>query len=124
MPIYEYGCLACRKRSSIFVRSMSSNVDARCEHCGSTKVRRLLSRFAVGRGALNLDDDSALDSFDENDPRAMARLMRQMGEDAGDDMGPEMEQMISRLEAGEDPEAVMADAEAGGMGDDFGDEDF
>ena len=124
MPIYEYGCLACRKRSSIFVRSVNATVEAKCEHCGSTKVRRLLSRFAVHRGAVNLDDDSALESFDESDPRAMARLMRQMGEEAGEDMGPEMEEMISRLEAGEDPEAVMADAEAGGMGDEFGDDDF
>lgn len=120
MPIYEYRCLACRKRTSVFVRSVSSPVNAACDHCGSKKMTRLMSKFAVHRAAPNFDDDSAMDSFDENDPRAMARLMRQMGEEAGEDLEPEMEHMISRLEAGEDPEAVMADADAGG--DDLDDE--
>jgi hypothetical protein len=98
-------------------------VKAACEHCGGKKLKRLISRVAVHRGGINLDDESSFDNIDENDPRQMARLMRQMGEEAGEDMDPEMEQMISRLEAGEDPEAVMAEAEGGGMGDDF-DDDF
>jgi putative FmdB family regulatory protein len=124
VPIYEYRCLACKKRTSVFVRTVSTPVKgAACEHCGAKKLQRLFSRVAVHRGAVSLDDDAAMDSFDENDPRAMARLMRQMGEEAGEDMGPEMEQMISRLEAGEDPESVMSDAE-GGMGEDYGDDDF
>jgi hypothetical protein len=84
-------------------------------------MARLMSRFAVHRGALNLGDESAMDDFDENDPRAMARLMRQMGEEAGEDLDPEMEHVLSRLEAGDDPEAVMADA-GPGTADDLGDE--
>jgi hypothetical protein len=85
-------------------------------------MTRLMSKFAVHRGAINFDDESAMDNFDENDPRAMARLMRQMGEEAGEDLDPEMEHMLSRLEAGDDPEAVMAEADGGD--DDFGDDDF
>ena len=121
MPIYEYRCLACRKRASVFVRTVSSAVNAACEHCGSKRMARLMSRFAVHRGALNLGDESAMDDFDENDPRAMARLMRQMGEEAGEDLDPEMEHVISRLEAGDDPESVMADA-GPGTADDLGDD--
>jgi|CXWL01.1.fsa_nt_gi putative FmdB family regulatory protein len=127
MPIYEFGCLACRKRTSVFVRSVSSPVAAVCEHCGGTNLRRLMSKFAVHRAAINFDDESSLGSIDESDPRQMARIMRQMGEESGEGLEPEMETMISRLEAGEDPEAVMADSEGGmgGMGgDDFGDDEF
>jgi len=121
VPIYEYRCLECRKRTSVFVRSINSPVDAACEHCGGKKMIRLMSRFAVHRGAINFDDESSLGDIDESDPRQMARLMRQMSEEAGEDIDPEMGEMISRLEAGEDPEAVMADAEGdtGGFDDDF-----
>lgn len=121
MPIYEYRCEACRKRTSVFVRSVSSPVRAVCEHCGSKKMSRLMSKFAVHGAAISFDDESAIGSIDENDPRQMARLMRQMGEEAGEPLDDEMEHMLSRLEAGEDPEAVMADADGG---DDFGDDDF
>ena len=123
MPIYEYRCLACRKRTSIFVRSVSSPVRAVCEYCGGKKLQRLFSRVVVHRGSINLGDESSFDNIDESDPRQMARLMRQMGEEAGEGMDPEMEKMISRLESGEDPETVMADAD-GGMGDDYSDDDF
>ena len=125
MPIYEFRCLACKKRTSVFVRTVSSPVNnAACEHCGGKKLERLFSRVVVKRGGVNLDDESSFGNIDENDPRQMARLMRQMGEEAGEPMDAETEEMISRLESGEDPEAVMADADGGRMGGDFGDDDF
>jgi putative FmdB family regulatory protein len=124
MPIYEYRCQACNKRTSVFVRSITSPVRAACEHCGSKKLTRLISRVVVHRGASSLDDDSAFEDVDENDPRQMARLMRQMGEEAGEEMGPEFDEMVSRLEAGEDPEAVMSSMDDGGMAGDSADDDF
>ena len=122
MPIYEYRCLACKKRTSVFVRTVTTPVKgAACEHCGGKRLERLFSRVVVRRGGVNLDDESSFDNIDENDPRQMARLMRQMGEEAGEALDDETEEMISRIESGEDPEAVMADA---GGGDDFADDDF
>ena len=35
MPIYEFRCNACRRRTSVFVRSVNSPVTGACEHCGS-----------------------------------------------------------------------------------------
>ena len=83
-----------------------------------------MSKFAVHGAAINFDVEASLGSIDENDPRQMARIMRQMGEESGEGLEPEMESMLSRLEAGEDPAAVMADSEGGMGGDDFGDDDF
>jgi putative FmdB family regulatory protein len=120
MPIYEFRCLDCKRRTSVFVRSISSPVSAKCEHCGSAKMARLLSKFAVHRPGVSLDDDSAFDNIDENDPRAVARMMRQMGEESGEDMGAEFEEMVGRMEAGESPESVMG----GDAGDDYGDDEF
>jgi hypothetical protein len=53
-----------------------------------------------------------MDSIDENDPRQMARLMRRLTDAAGEPLDAPTEEMIRRLEAGEDPEKVeerMAD---------------
>jgi putative FmdB family regulatory protein len=122
VPIYEYRCLACKKRTSVFVRSVSSPVTAACEHCGGKKLSRLMSKFAVHGGRMDFDDPSSFD-IDESDPRAMARWARQMQEESGEELGPEFDDMMSRIEAGEDPDAVMGE---GGMdgGDDFDDDDF
>lgn len=121
MPIYEYRCNACKRRTSVFVRSVSSPVRAACEHCGGKKLSRLVSKFAVHDGRLNFDDPSSMGSLDENDPQAMARFMRQMGEEAGEDMGPEFDEMIGRMERGEDPESAMGDSAVDdlGGGDEF-----
>ncbi len=117
MPIYEYRCLACKRRTSVFVRSVTSSVAARCEHCGSARLSRLISRFATPRAGLNLNDAGAMDDLDENDPRAVARWAREMKDEMGDDLGPEFDDMITRMESGEDPEAIMSDATDSFAGD-------
>ena len=121
MPIYEYRCHVCRKRTSVFVRSVSSPVTAACEHCGGKQLSRVMSKFAVHGGKISMDDPSSMD-IDENDPRAMARWARQMQEESGEDLGPEFEDMVSRIESGEDPDDVMG--EPGADADFGGDDDF
>jgi putative FmdB family regulatory protein len=120
MPIYEYRCLACTKRTSVFVRSMSSTVSASCEHCGSKKLTRLVSRVAVHRGGDgDMDDLGGMDDVDESDPRSVARWARRMRDEMGEDMGPEFDEMVGRMEAGEMPDDLPGDD---GFGDD--DDDF
>jgi hypothetical protein len=46
----------------------------------------------------------------------MARAIRHMADEMGEDLGPELEEAISRLEAGEDPEAIERDLEESGFG--------
>jgi len=88
-------------------------------------MERLISKFAVTGRAKEQSDppgDAAdprmekmmaemereMSGMDENnpDPRAMGRLMRKMSEATGQGVPAEMEQMIRRLEAGEDPEKL------------------
>jgi putative FmdB family regulatory protein len=121
MPIYEYACADCKRRSSVFVRSASSAAPAACEHCGGAKLSRVMSKFAVHGGRFNLDDPSSMGGIDESDPRAMARLMRQMGDETGEPMEPGFEELIGRMEAGEAPESAMAASALDDYGDD---EDF
>lgn len=108
MPIYEYRCHACRKRTSVFVRSMSAQVKAACEHCGSRKLSRLISRVAVARssggGSAEGFDESMLADVDENDPRSVARFARRMRDEMGEDMGPDFDEAVSQMEAGQFPD--------------------
>jgi putative FmdB family regulatory protein len=57
MPIYEYQCEACGKRSSALLSSYSSP-DPVCPHCGKPLLRRLVSTFAtVSSGESHGGDD-------------------------------------------------------------------
>jgi putative FmdB family regulatory protein len=46
MPIYEYVCEECGKRSSALLPRFSSP-DPECPHCGKPALRRLVSTFAT-----------------------------------------------------------------------------
>jgi len=50
--------------------------------------------------------ESMFDSVDENDPRSVGRAMRKLAETAGEPIEGEMEEVVRRLEAGEDPESI------------------
>ncbi|HSD09496.1 MAG TPA: zinc ribbon domain-containing protein [Candidatus Binatia bacterium] len=117
MPIYEYRCNQCRKKVSILTLRVTEKVDERCEHCGSTRLTRLLSRFATTRSEESrldsLADPSNLSGLDESDPRSMARWMRKMGKEMGDEFGgAEFNEMIDEMEAGNMPDEGGGDLEA------------
>jgi putative FmdB family regulatory protein len=124
MPIYEFRCQACRRRVSVFQRSMSEPAATSCPHCGGA-LTRLVSRFAVVRpeGAAldDLDDESLLADVDENDPRSVARWARKMGSQVGEDLGPEFDEMVDRMEAGEMPDDMLAEGGDDGEDDLLGD---
>ncbi|MCS6801018.1 MAG: zinc ribbon domain-containing protein [Chloroflexota bacterium] len=110
MPIYEYRCNGCRKRQTLFFRSVATVTDPVCPECGSRDMRRLVSLFAVLRSEESrlddLADPSAFGDLDENDPRSIARWARRMGAEMGEELGPEFDEMIERMEAGEMPDEM------------------
>jgi len=110
MPIYEYRCPACGKKSSrIWLRLPSAGDEASlaCPACGASKLARLMSRFSSPkseeRRMASLADDSSLAGLDENDPQGMARLMRKMSEETGEPLEGEDAELLERMEAGELP---------------------
>lgn len=132
MPIYEYGCYDCHKRVNVFFRSFAevATKPAACPRCGGTHLKRLISKVAIVRSEESrmesMADPSSLAGLDENDPKSMARWMRKMSSEMGEDLGPEFNEVVDRLEAGEDPEAIeqsMPDlvgaAGTGGADDDW-----
>jgi putative FmdB family regulatory protein len=113
MPIYEYFCRDCRKRSSILVLNIRSSSPAVCRHCGGANLNRLLSRFAAPKSEEarieSLIDPTKLGGLDENDPQSIARLMKKVGKEMGDDLGEGVEAMMD--EAGDDG-GVPADTDS------------
>jgi putative FmdB family regulatory protein len=119
MPIYEYRCEPCRRRVQVLTLRASEAPDPVCDRCGNRQLSRLMSRFAVARSEESrldaLSDPAQLSGLDESDPKSVARWMRRMGREVGEDMaGPEFDQMVDELESG----AADSDdgGEAGGTG--------
>lgn len=135
VPIYEYRCQDCKRRVSVFWRTFSDAEDETpaCPRCGGANLARLVSRVRLVHSEESRLDDLAdpgnLPDFDENDPKSLGRWMRKMSQEVGEDLGPEFDEVVGRLEAGEDPEEIEksmpelmgeggADALGGGL-DDF-----
>src|SRR5690242_5086500 len=62
VPIYEYRCGACGKRSSALLPSYSSP-DPACPHCSKPELKRLVSTFATVRSEDGGDDFGGDDDF-------------------------------------------------------------
>lgn len=93
-----------------------------CPKCKKKKLERQVSLFSMTSGdkdepGADMDFDpkmeQALDrvmqeagNIDENDPRQAAQLMRKFADMTGMQFKGSVEEAISRMEAGEDPEAV------------------
>ncbi len=142
MPIYEYYSPDTNKIYSFFARSLSAGrAIPKCPDNPKSKMERLVSRFAVTGRAKEKPEgaDAAMDprmervmaemeremaSMDEQnpDPRQLGRLMRKMTEATGQKIPGEMEQMLQRLESGEDPEKL--EEEFGGALDQIGEGAF
>lgn len=112
MPIYEYRCGKCGRRYSVLTLRVSEEPSPQCDRCGSRSATRLMSRFAMPKSEDarldSLSDPSALGGLDESDPKSVARFMRKMGKEMGEDLG------------GEDFDQMMEDIESGGDGGDDG----
>ena len=112
MPRYDYRCKECQHTFTLAYPSYEDveHTTPACPKCVSTNLSRLIRRvaFAMGDEARmeRLADPARLDGLDEDDPRAMARLMREMASEVGEEAGPEFHEAVDRLEAGESIDSI------------------
>lgn len=108
MPIYEYRCGACDGVSAVFVRSTSGELRPTCEHCGSSKLKRLMSRLSRVKSDQQVMDDLGMPSPDGTieDPRQIGRWVERRFEDYGMDVPTETREMIDAARDGEMPDPV------------------
>lgn len=131
MPIFEYYSPDTNTIYQFFARSQQQCGSVpRCPDGPEHRMERRVSSFAVTHGygddeseALGTygPDDAKLEAainqiehefrgIDESDPdpKQMARMMRRLQEVTGHRLPDTMQEMMGRLEAGEDPEALEA----------------
>src|SRR4029079_15786300 len=98
VPIYEYRCLDCRKRSSILLMSRTASPPPVCSHCQSARLERLLSRFAAPKSEEarmeSLADDETLAGPGETGSGDMERPAEHVGNEMGENFGNEMAETI------------------------------
>jgi len=122
MPIYEFECLDCHRKTTALVMVRERINEVRCKKCGSANLEKLFSRFAMPKSEEarleSLADPSAMGNIDENDPASVARFMKKMGQEMGEDLGEDIDQAIEEEMAGGGGDA----GEGGGAGDAGGEE--
>ncbi|HSR20046.1 MAG TPA: FmdB family zinc ribbon protein [Anaerolineales bacterium] len=112
MPSYDFLCHNCHRRFEVFMTFEEyGKLKVTCVHCGSTQVRRRMTKVRIARSEEsrmeNLADESALEGM-QDDPQALGRMMKKMGREMGEDLPPEFDDMADRLEAGQSPEEIEA----------------
>ena len=120
MPIYEYRCADCRKRTTVVTLSVGAAVDPVCSHCGGRALTKLVSRVAVRRSEESrlesLADPSSLAGLDENDPKSVARWMKRMGKEMGDEAGEDFDEEVDKaMEEAEKEKDAGAGDDPGGV---------
>ena len=143
MPIYEFFCPDCFTVYSFFTATPRTDARPDCPRCGRKELERRPSRFATIKPGKSddegldendpfagMDEDrmerammelgSEFEGMDENaepDPRQISRMLRKFSEVTGLEAGPRLNEMLARLERGDDPDA-LEDELGGGEGDD------
>lgn len=110
MPTYDFVCMNCGQRFDVFLTySEYGTKKVQCLHCGSTNVRRRMTRVRIAKSEESrldsLGDESALEGL-EDDPKALGQMMKKMGREMGEDLPPEFDDVVDRLEAGQSPEEI------------------
>lgn len=97
MPIYEYVCQGCGTKVSLLIGVVAGPSDEVCPKCGGADLRRVMSRFRMGR-----DEDARMDEMADRldrmgDPSTHAEgleMVREIGKAMDEDLSDDMEEMF------------------------------
>jgi len=111
MPTYDFICNNCQKRFEVFMTFNEYGKKAvHCAYCQSDNIRRRMTKVRIAKSEESrmesmADDFSGMDGI-EDDPKALARMMKKMGSEMGEEMPSEFNDVVDRLEAGQSPEEI------------------
>ena len=111
MPTYDFICNDCAQRFEVFLTfSEYGKKPVKCVHCDSKNVRRRMTKVRIAKSEESrmesmADDFTGFEGMDEN-PEAMGRMMRKMGKQMGEELPPEFDEVVGRLEKGQSPEEI------------------
>lgn len=104
MPIYEYLCNRCKKEFSLLFLKPTEVENAKCRHCNSRDIKKLLSAFAVHQTEesrlANIDTSKPKTESYYKDSRNIGLLAKKRMKDMGVDLGPKMDEIVERGRSG------------------------
>ena len=111
MPFYEYRCSSCQQKVSVKLSYAEyDTAKPKCPLCGNPNLKRVIGRVRIAKSEEarmeTMSDPSNFSGVDENDPKSVAKFMKKMGSEMGEDLGPEFNDVVERLESGESPESI------------------
>src|SRR5215510_2774166 len=111
MTTYDFICNNCNQRFDVFMTFAEyGKKKVTCTFCKSKNVRRRMTKVRVAKSEESRMESMSNDfsGFEgmEDDPKAMGRIMRKMGKEMGEEMPPEFDEVVGRLEAGQSPEEI------------------
>ncbi len=109
MPIYEFKCRDCGRLNSVFVKTMSSEVQVECRHCGGRNVERAVSRFAYHKSEQTILEEYGAEPKrleDYKDPRQIGRWVERKFQEYGMEIPKPAREMIDAAREGEMPEPL------------------
>jgi putative FmdB family regulatory protein len=105
MPIYEYICADCRRRTSVLSRGYEPPESVVCESCGKAGARRRFTAPAVHRQESDrlaeFDTGKPTDSSFYNDSRNVGLWAKKRAQELGVDLGPKMDEIVEKARSGE-----------------------
>jgi putative FmdB family regulatory protein len=112
MPTYDYTCSDCHKRFDVFLSYSEYGVKpVTCLHCHSSNIRRRAPRVRILKSdesrMAQMADPAMLANIDD-DPKALGQMMRKMGTEMGEELPPEFDEVVDRLEAGQSPDEISS----------------
>ncbi len=132
MPIYEFYCETCNTIYKFLSKRINTDIIPDCPQCKSIKLNRQVSLFNTNTGAENpdtaenmmphIDEDKMeramnmiareAENMNEGDPRQATSLVRKLSDAAGLEISENMEDALSRIEQGENPDTVEQEMSA------------
>lgn len=128
MPIYEFYCQDCHTIYNFYSAHINTDKTPACPNpaCENRGLERQVSLFSIskGRSESDAEDDilagidegkleqammslaGEVDNLDEDDPKQAAAVMRKLFDSTGMKLGDNLEEAMSRMEAGEDPDKI------------------
>lgn len=111
MPNYDFVCNECGTRfEAFFTYAEYGKRPAPCPRCGSENTRRRMNKVRIAKSEESRMESAAerfanLEGL-EDDPKALGKMMREMGKEMGEDLPKEFDEVTERLEAGQSPEEI------------------
>jgi putative FmdB family regulatory protein len=111
MPIYEFVCQSCHRRTSFLIRDISAPFVPKCSSCGNTNLSRVISGFAYHKSLNTVWEESGEPTMHPGDdyykdPRNIGRWAERKFQDMGQEMPPQIKEKIQAAREGVLPEPV------------------